>query len=363
MNQVLRLFPLLSSLLLVLGCSSPTTQDVSSSQTFAQRAETPTETLYYFTTSPAGARSVLWRGEVGAPATASGTLRRTRLDVVEHASGYAPRGAISDSGRLGWLTLPSDRRHGNPGQVWLDGAPIDERALYLQTPIFIGESFFYLRREPGPERLGSDGRLLQTVDDFELVRIGRSGSEDILHTETALWLHLVGRLPGKPDHLLVQRVRDDGAHLLVFEPEGHLVATHFLGTGAVRDIQVDPSRPGWVTYLENLGGPQGSRVVEMNLRGPDAARGRATKQIRQDTLPPYAAPLPSRSGSILLASSDPATEDFRVPLLEIDLDRVLWREHSKSTLTYSLLGPGAQRVRLVPPGDAAQDVSLLRSSR
>ena len=363
MTEVLRLLALLSSLILVLGCSELAEQDALTSQTLGQQSEAPTDTLHYFTTSPSGARSVLWRGEAGVPTTGTGTLRRTRLAVVEHASGYAPRGAISASGRLGWVTLPTDRRHGNPGEVWLDGKAIDERALYLQTPLFVGEAFFYLRQEPGPERFGSNGRLLQTKDEFELVRIDASGREDILHTEVALWLHLVGRLPGKPDHLLVQRVRDDGSHLLVFEPEGRLVATHFLGAGAVRDLHPDPSRPGWVTYLESQGGPQGSRVLEMNLRGPSTASATAVSHVRQDQLSPYAAPLPLRSGSILITSSDPATEEFRVPLFELDRGHVLWREHSKTELTYVLLGSEGQRTRLVPPGDAAQDVSLLRSSR
>ena len=364
MTTTLRLLALLLSISLVSACSDSTGESAPGSLALAHQERGSAAALHYFTTSALGTHSVLWRADTTEPPSASGTLRRSRVTVVEHAPGYSPRGAISESGRLGWLTLPGDRRHGNPGQVWLDGALVDDRALYLQTPVFIGDDFFYLRREPGPERVGNDGRLLQTMDDFELVRIDSSGAEHIVHSGTALWFHFVGRLPGSPERLLVQRVRDDGAHLLVFEPQGRLMATHFLGTGAVRDIRVDPNRPNRLTYLENQGGPEGARVVEMNLQGrPDTASGRVPRAVLRDKLPPHASPLPLRSGTLLLATGDPVTDSFRVPLLEVVEGRVVWREHNNNKLTYSLLGPKNRRLRLVPPDDAAQDVSLLRGPR
>jgi hypothetical protein len=264
---------------------------------------------------------------------------------------------------MAWLNLPPDRRHGDSAQLWLGGEIVDERALYLQTPVFLGEDLYYLRRSPGPARVGPDGKLLQTLDDFELVRLAPSGAERIIHTESALWFHFAGQSPDAAARLLVLRIRDDGTDLLEFARDGKLIATHFLGTGSVRDVRVNPAQKGRVTYLRSAGGPAEAQVREINLAGRSSpASGRRQAKVLRADLRSYAAPLPLRSGALLLAEGDPFSEPFfAVPLREVSAGVVLWREDRNDQLTYVLRGPGDRVRRLAPPGDAAQDVSLLRA--
>lgn len=358
MKRTLGFFVWLFLLLPAAGCSDEASRAVVDVQVHAIRqpvASSPV--LHYFTTSSDGGYSILWRADLAVPRSLTRTLSRERIDGVSHAAGYAPRGAISIDRRTAWTTLPSDRRHGDPAQLWMDGVLVDERALYLQDPLFLGADLFYLRREPGPPRTSPQGKLLQPLDDFSLVRIAPSGAEQVVRSELALWFHLVGA-GGQADHLLIQRVDDDGSHLLELTGSGGLVRTHFLGTGPVRDIRKDPSRPDWVTYLRGTGGADGAQILELNLRGPASSRERVLHSgLRGD-----ASPLPLSSGELLLTEQDPlSSSDYSLPIIEVTTGTVLWRDHRADRLIYTLREAGGRTTRLVPPGDAGQDVSLLRA--
>lgn len=330
---------------------------VAGTEGLAQDSAAGTELLHYFTTSPAGARSILWQADPSQPASATGALHRRSLGQVEHAAGYAPRGASSPSGRLAWLRLPPDRRHGHPAELWLEDVLVADGALQLQTPLFVGEDLFFLRHSPGPIRSGADGHLLQRLDDFELLRIDPSGQDHVLHTEASLWLHFVGVRPSPAGSssptLLLQRVDDAGHHLLEFSRSGQLLARSFLGTGVVRDVRLSPVDADRISYLHRTGDTA-------SIVGLDLATGQRSPLHR--TVAADSAPLPSSDGSLLLAEGDPRGETYRVPEWERADLGVIWREHEGRELSWVLVGPSG-RLRLVPPGDAAQDISLLRKPR
>ena len=321
--------------------------------------------LHYFTTSGTGTRSILWESSLDRPPTPSGTAQRTRVLAVEHAAGYGPRGAISSSNRVAWITLPAGRRHGDPAQVWLDGELIDDRVLYLQAPLFIGEDLFYLRREPGPERFHPSGNLLQTLDTFELVRVSPSGKESVLFTAEALWFHLVGQGVRTPPQLLLQRVTESGTHLLEVTTTGQRVGSHLLGTGAIRDITPDPKRPGWVVYQHSPEGTQTTRIETTNLRQerPKDGNPSSARNVLQERVPTFASPLPLHSGEVLVTEQREAGRFTAIPVMELAPGQTLWREHTPDALQFVVRGPSESRVRLVPPGDAAQDVTLLRRTQ
>ena len=321
--------------------------------------------LHYFTTSGTGTRSILWESSLHRPPSSSGTVQRTRVLAVEHAAGYGPRGAISSSNRVAWITLPAGRRHGDPAQVWLDGELIDDRALYLQAPLFIDDDLFYLRREAGPERFSPSGNLLQTLDTFELVRVSPSGKESVLFTAEALWFHIVGQGAGSRPQLLLQRVTEPGTHLLEVTTAGRRVGSHLLGTGAIRDITPDPKRPGWVVYQHSPQGARTTRIETTNLRPerPQGGEPSSTRKVLREDVPSFASPLPLRSGEVLVTEQREGGRFTALPVAEFSTGQTLWREHTPHDLQFVVRGPSEARVRLVPPGDAAQDVSLLRRSQ
>jgi hypothetical protein len=321
--------------------------------------------LHYFTTSGTGTRSILWESNLTLPPTATGTVQRTRMLAVEHAAGYGPRGAISRSNRVAWLTLPADRRHGDPAQVWLDGELIDDRALYLQAPLFIDEHLFYLRREPGPQRFDSAGNLLQTLDSFELIRVSPSGQESTLFVSDALWFHIVGQSTQTPSQLLLQRITDPGTHLLEVATTGRKTAAHFLGSGPIRDITPDPARPGWMVYQHSPHGTHTTQIETFDLR-QEARQGYvapAGPRVLRQGVSPFASPLPLRDGRVLITEQQDGGRFTAIPVAEFPTGQSLWREQTLHDLQFVLRGASESRVRLVPPGDAAQDVTLLRRAK
>jgi len=361
MKRILVLVTCFLPVLATSSCSNEASYEVADVQGHSVLTPgVPTDTLHYFTTSSEGGHSTVWRADLTAPPSPTGTLSRKRVGGVSHAAGYAPRGAISADLRMAWTTLPSDRRHNDPAQLWLDGTLVDDRVLYLQDPLFLSNDLFYLRREPGPFRRSPQGSLLQPLDEFILVRVTPSGASQVIHSESALWFHFVGVAPDRSQHLLIQRIRDDGSHLLELSVSGELLRTHFLGTGPVRDIRTDPARPGWVTYLRGSGVPDEAQVLELNLRAPSSIGERVLQSGLQD----HASPLPLESGELLLTEEGLEPDFFyALPISEVTPGNVLWREHRSNQLTYALRRNDGSTLRLVPPDDAGQSVSLLRPAQ
>jgi hypothetical protein len=77
-----------------------------------------------------------------------------------------------------------------------------------------------------------------------------------------------------------------------------------------------------------------------------------------------ASPLPLKSGELLLTEEGPRPgSDYSLPISEVAPGTVLWREHRDDQLTYTIRKSDGTTIRLVPTGDAAQDVSLLRPAQ
>jgi len=207
---VRRFAPLL--FVLFLACTSPP------AGVDQQPAVAVGTTLHYFAGVVDGELSVLWRTDPGA---ADPSAVRERVLTVEHAAGYPARGAVSDSGSLAWLRKP-DGRHHDPVELYIDGRLVDDAALYLQQPRFVGETLMWLRRWPGEPRVDARGLALQSLDGFDLLALPPGGQPRIVARWDALWVQLDGVAE---DRLAVQVIGDDGPRDLLLGTDGSVAAT------------------------------------------------------------------------------------------------------------------------------------------
>lgn len=343
----MRLLTLLSASLL-LGCPSPPVDGTASSA--ATKAESGTR-LVYFTTSSDGDRSTLWSADLEAPPTASGTLPRTRLEVAEHAAGFAPRGTLSDDGtRRAWVAPPPGSGLGGPAELVLDGAVHDADVLYLQRPRFVDGTLLYLGAEAGPDRVGPDGRRRARRDRFEL----RSEATDRpVAAWDALWVQLCGTLPGLPGDagrgLIVLRIDDGGAELMELRVDGSIRARWRLGNSMVRDVQPDPDGARAVYLLDRSAGAV-MRVPFDGTGEPTVVRGGVVGDVST---------VVSRGGAVAVTEGRVGGTSWRVPERAVSRFGVLWREHTVDGLQLTVESPDGHRASLAPPGDAAQSASVL----
>jgi len=309
--------------------------------------------LLYFTTSPDGDRSTLWSADLEAPPTASGTLVRTRVEVVEHAPGYAPRGSLSaDGSRTAWVVPPPGPSHGGPAELFVDGALVDESALYLQRPRFVGDALMYLRAWPGEDRVGADGRLRARRDHFELV--ARGGDEGrVVATWDGLWVQLCGTLPGLPGDpargLIVLRIDDDGSELLELRADGSLRARWRLDGAVLRDVQPDPDGARAVWLLDRTAGA----LVRVPFDGAGEPATKASGLFGDLSA------IVSGGGAVAVTEGEPGSGWWRVPERAVSSFGVLWREHGPAGMESVLETLDGRRATLAPPGDAAQHASVL----
>lgn len=212
--------PILSLALLALvacGIDQPTVTASRQAALATSPVDLSEPGLYYFAGVVDGERSTLWWTD---PADDDPARVRREVATVDHAPGYPARGAMNDDGsHVAWLRQPEGSRHHDPVELVLDGAVVDEAALYLQQPRFVGEALMYLRRWPGEPRLDERGRQVQALDGFDLVALEPGGAPRIVGRWDALWVQLDG--VARPDPgLLVRVVEDAGPRLLELRPDG-----------------------------------------------------------------------------------------------------------------------------------------------
>ncbi len=174
-------------------------------------AGSPAGGLYYFAGAVDGGSSSLIRFDRASRTT-------TELGSLDHADGYLPRAAMGPEGVVAAVVMPSGGRHNSPAELVriearggrLTQALLDDRAMFLQTPIFLSDgTLLWLRAAPGPERRRPDGRLMQSLWDFDVMALGPDAPEPrSVHSERALWLELLG--PG-PSGFVALTLADDGS--------------------------------------------------------------------------------------------------------------------------------------------------------
>lgn len=202
-------------------------------------AGSPTGGLYYFAGSVDGSTSSLIRFD-RATATA------TELGALSHADGYLPRAAMGADGVMAVIVMPPGGRHNSPAELLRVQAQgghlvqtlVDDQAIYLQTPVFASDgTVLWLRASSAPERRGADGRLQQSLWDFEVMALAPTEKEPrVVFTERAVWLELLG--PGPAGRFVVLSLADDGAgEVAEREADGALVRS----ARGVRPPVVDPS--------------------------------------------------------------------------------------------------------------------------
>jgi hypothetical protein len=174
-------------------------------------AGSPTGGLYYFAGAVDGASSSLIRFD-----RASGVA--TELGSLSHADGYLPRAAMGPDGVMAAVVMPPGGRHNSPAELLrieardgrLAQSLVDDGAMFLQTPIFLGDgTLMWLRATPGPERSRPDGRLMQGLQDFDVMALGPHALEPrSVHRQRALWFELLG---SGPSGFVSLSLADDGS--------------------------------------------------------------------------------------------------------------------------------------------------------
>jgi len=327
--------------------------------------------LLYFTTSPQGAESVLFRADVGGmEAGAEGApLFRQPLWTVEHAPGFQPRGALSDSGRAAWLALPRGRGVGDPALLQvadvtrsgLTPIVVDEEALYLQQPVFQGERLLYLRGSPA-----GDPNLQGTAQHaWTFSLLGWSpgvGQPVLLRRSRALWVMLVGLVPSSEaahaaspaDHLVLLEIHPFGPILVELDGSGALVRRWSPGADlVVRDLAVDPDGRRSVVFLGAAPRQRGASLLRLDLDTGDV------DELRVD-LSRQASPrlLPGGRG-VLVTEPGPGGNGLRFPQQTLEDGAALYRVQGDQGLSWVYARPGSPDRRLAPAEELAQDVSVL----
>lgn len=313
--------------------------------------------LAWFATSSDGQRSTLWSSDPDAAVGPSGALRRTRVTVVEHAAGYAPRGRVTADGtHAAWVRVPPGPGTAGTAELFVDEVLVDDEALYLQRPTFLGDTVIYLRSHPGEPRFRPDGKLLPRLDEFELVARAPDGHSEVIRAWTTNWIQLCGTLPGVPGDtapgLLVLDIAEDGPELRELRVDGSQRSLWRLSGADIRDVQPDPAGTRDVYVLSSTPGGRDARLVRVPFGGTGAP------EVVRDGLHRGSSPRIDADGDIFTTEGLVGAEAWRVPEHAIAAG-MLWREHSRDQLSWILVHPDGDRVFLAPPDDAAQDVSLL----
>lgn len=211
-----RLLPLVLLFALV-GCAQPPEAIGVDQEATVEAGLAGQPGLYFFAGVVDGDRSVLWWTD---PAAADPSAVRREVTTVEHAAGYPARGVVSEDGaHVAWLRQPEGTRHNDPAELVLDGVQVDEAALYLQQPWFVGDTLYYLRRWPGEPRRDARGGALQALDGFDLVALAPGGSARIVARWDALWVLVDGVTEAEPG-LKVSVLDDSGPRRVELTPDG-----------------------------------------------------------------------------------------------------------------------------------------------
>jgi hypothetical protein len=181
----------------------------------APAVQLTTPGLYYFAGVVDGDSSTLWWTDPGADDPAAG---RREVATVAHAPGYPARGAVTADGtHVAWLRQPEGGRHHDPAELFLDGVRVDDVALYLQSPRFVGQTLMYLRRWPGEPRVDARGLQQQALDGFDLLAVSPGQKPRIVARWDALWVQLDGSDEGG---VLATVVQDDGPRAVALSTSG-----------------------------------------------------------------------------------------------------------------------------------------------
>lgn len=355
-------------LLVAVACAQPVQEPADLQTTGAAAVVAPGEAgLLYFTSEIEGVRSTLWLADPSGATDEEGLVSRRRVASVEHAAGYLPRGVVSDDGaHRAWVTLPADRRHGDPAELYVDGVLVDELALYLQTPRLLGDRLIYLRSWAGEERLRPDGKLLPRVDTFEIIALdaaaaarGEPRGEVVISELSALWVQLCGVLPGPPGDpdpgLLLLVLNDAGPELLELRADGRLRARWKLHGSEVRDVRPDPAGGRDVHLLAITPGSDEASLVRVPFGAPGGP------ETLLDGLHRASSPRLSFDGSVATTEGQVGGGAWRVPEHAVTDGGLLWREHSdRAPVAWVWERSSADRVLLAPPG---HDLSWLGAIR
>ena len=369
-----RLIPLL---LLLAGCAGPV-PDAGPTVLGAEHGAATAAIeagLVYFTAEVDGDRSTLWLADPAADTDDDGLVARRRLASVEHAAGYLPRGVISvDGEHTAWVTLPSDRRHGDPAELHVDGVLVDELALYLQTPRLLEEQVLYLRSWAGEPRTRADGKLLPRLDSFEIVALdaaaiarGEPRGERVVSELTALWVQLCGVLPGPASDpepgLLALVLTDAGPELVELRTDGRLRARWRLHGSEVRDVQVDPAGGRDVYVLAVTPGTDDASLVRVPFGAPGSPttvvsglhRASSPRLLADGSVVTttglVGGPGPPKGRPASACPAGPCESAWRAPEHAVPSGGTLWREHSdRAPVAWVLERSPEDRVFLAPPG-------------
>lgn len=215
--------------------------DPSGSAALAVRSADPLADCLATAESPASPRLASWFAT--EPDASSSRLLQSVVErhaapqllrTVEHAAGFPPRGARGQAG-VAWVSLPLGSGRSDSAQVHADfgGGPelLDEQALELQRPVWVGACLAWLRGTAVPTAAASKAQARQAPMDFELRLASPAGSTAVLRTR-ATWLQVLGVVGGR---LALYELQDDGAALRLLGVDEQRIE---LGAGYARDLAV-----------------------------------------------------------------------------------------------------------------------------